>query len=100
MAQLEMASFTVVTKSGSRYAANNLQIHLEQPGWRSMLSFICSGAMSTIPADIVERIEWRETGRTYCDQCDEHLTSHAVLETAAVPGPQAPPTIAGMRMQG
>ena len=83
MAQLEMASFTVVLKNGIRYGANNLQVHLGGAnGWESFLSFICSGRLTTKRADEVDHIEWRETGRQHCDMCDERLTSHAVLAAA------------------
>lgn len=81
MAQLEMASFTVVTKKGVRYGANNLQITLSHSpkSWASVLNFLCSGTLISIPAEEVDHIEWRESGRQHCDMCDERLTSHAVL---------------------
>lgn len=72
---------TVVLKNGTRYSANNVQITnaptLDETnamvGEHSVVSFLCSGRLTTVVATDVERIEYRETGAVHCEGCDQRV---------------------------
>ena len=75
---MERASFTVHTKSGIAYDANQLTAHFQDGDMLPMVSFICSGRMKTMAAHEIKRISFYERGVGYCNACDEPLNPAVV----------------------
>lgn len=72
---------SVVLKSGTRYSANNVQItnaptldeSNRMTGEHSVVTFLCSGRLTTVDATDVERIEYHEGGSVHCEACDQRV---------------------------
>lgn len=67
------ADLTVVTKSGARYGADAIHTAARHKDGKRIpvLSFICSGEMTEIPAEEVERIEVGTADSVLCMTCCE-----------------------------
>lgn len=89
---MQRASMTVVRTNGERYDANHLSIVRGQrvdernryTGAASDLVFTCSGGLIVIPANEVERIEYRDQSAGYCSECDGPLTMLAEGEVVPI----------------
>lgn len=95
---MQRASFTVVLKNGERYDANHLSI-VREPRYKESdkgstlygegcaVTFVCSGRMTTKPAEDVASIEYRVTGAHWCGDCDGPLFSIVGAGPFANPAP-------------
>jgi len=75
-----MPHFTVVQRVGHeerRFCANHLSVARSELG-EPVLAFVCSGALLQIRHDQVVDVQYYQTGRTWCDSCDQPLPIRAV----------------------
>lgn len=100
---MQRAAITVVLKNGERYDANHISISrdaryrphdsgagLQLDGAGSVVSFVCSGSLTTKPAEDVDRIEYWPTGAQHCGECDGSIWNFVGAGPFANPEPLAP----------
>lgn len=88
------ADFTVVGKSGVRWAANHLSVSMKYDhaarGMVSVLSFISSGQLQMMLAAEVEKVEFHPHLATYCSECESSLHGVVGAGIHANPVPPSP----------
>ena len=72
---MNVATLTVVTKKGIRYAASVVTPTFEDYTMKAQLSFVCSGRQHVIPAEEVKGVEFyfQPDLHGLCNHCDQHL---------------------------
>ena len=68
---MKRPGFTVETTGGINYDANHLMICVHDGEW--VVTLICSGGLTMVPADRIKEIRFSKEGPTYCNECDNPL---------------------------
>ena len=67
---MKRPAFTVETNTGSNYDANHLMICWAHDHSRWIITFVCSGILITVPAEMIKEIRFSKEGAAYCNECD------------------------------
>lgn len=80
---MKRASFTVVMKAAPGKAAIRYDASMITPTFRDgdmhpMVSFVCSGRMTTVPLEEVEFVNFGDA--SFCFACDEPLNPNVIQD--------------------
>jgi len=72
---MQRPGFTVEDIYGKNFDANHLSIAWDSSKYYKayVISFICSGALEIIPANLIKEIRFSKEGPSYCNECDNPI---------------------------